>query len=414
MNIPNHNLEIVEYNGNQYVVFEIPYEQKNTTYQPPIICCIDYDDYIKIVTHNIYYNKDTNDNFVGRPYVKLNNRRIYLYNLIMDNEQNGRQWVTSIDHVNRNPLDNRQANLRSASRTEQRINQRVRINRDTIRMFVQTWLDTTENNTDEYVQKLASSIVGVYYSETKTHKRFKFDRKINGTRVIINSTSNSNATMTQKYQHMVMKIMKYNIDDELANLKNSLDNEFYEILKMAGFYKYKFNNEYHPTIQHIQNEYDDYFMIQYDDNNTSWISTTDNSKTTYEKYIEAIEHLNNIIEQISSKLDDVPVFQTNGERYNFRKYQQHNKSTQANRGIRFCVSRHHPTLKALRNNGNLEFKNDINTSGSQYLSINDKLDQLNEISNILENSNDPHTIITQIKECKRRYETLALRRRRGF
>ena len=85
----------------------------------------DADDELKIISNNWCI---TSVGYVSS-HTKINNidRQLLLHNVIMNRDTfPGRGAKETVDHINRNPLDNRKENLRILTQTEQNINQSIR------------------------------------------------------------------------------------------------------------------------------------------------------------------------------------------------------------------------------------------------------------------------------------------------
>ena len=112
----------VTYNGMDYTVMTI---QHHDGY---IKAVIDKEDFPKI--------KDSNWHLTSNAYISHMHRvdgkqkALYLHNLVMDRlEHTGKGAKESIDHINRNGLDNRKENLRLITQTEQNLNQKQKARR---------------------------------------------------------------------------------------------------------------------------------------------------------------------------------------------------------------------------------------------------------------------------------------------
>jgi len=106
----------VEYNGKKYTIMKI---QHHDGY---IHSVIDTEDFPKIKDYTWHY---TSNAYVSHSCVDDGKRKsLYLHNFVMGRlEHTGKGSKESIDHINRNGLDNRKENLRLITQTEQNLNQ---------------------------------------------------------------------------------------------------------------------------------------------------------------------------------------------------------------------------------------------------------------------------------------------------
>lgn len=106
----------VLYNNKEYTVGTILF--KNTDIQ----FVIDKDDYDKVKDNAWHF---TSGNYISSAIIHDSKRKeLYIHNLIMNRiEYPGRGATETIDHINRNGLDNRKENLRILTQTEQNLNQ---------------------------------------------------------------------------------------------------------------------------------------------------------------------------------------------------------------------------------------------------------------------------------------------------
>jgi hypothetical protein len=108
----------------QYV--HVSYDEHEYTVgilQSADIFVIDRDDYDKIQPFS--WHKTANTYISCGSYVDGVKRTLYLHNLIMDKLTfTGKGQQETVDHVNRNGLDNRKENLRILSQTDQNLNQK--------------------------------------------------------------------------------------------------------------------------------------------------------------------------------------------------------------------------------------------------------------------------------------------------
>jgi hypothetical protein len=107
----------VTYNGMDYTVMTIQHHDKY------IKAVIDKEDFPKIKDSNWHYTSNAYISHTHR--VDGKQKALYLHNLVMDRlEHTGKGSTESIDHINRNGLDNRKENLRLITQTEQNLNQK--------------------------------------------------------------------------------------------------------------------------------------------------------------------------------------------------------------------------------------------------------------------------------------------------
>jgi hypothetical protein len=107
----------VIYYGSEYTIMKVKY---NNEY---IKAVIDTEDFIKIKDYNWHYTANSYISHTIR--VDGKQKALYLHNIVMNQlEHPGKGSRQSIDHINRNGLDNRKENLRLITQSEQNINQK--------------------------------------------------------------------------------------------------------------------------------------------------------------------------------------------------------------------------------------------------------------------------------------------------
>ena len=107
----------VNYNNNDYVIGTIQFKSEDIKF------IIDKDDYSKISERAWHF---ASGNYISSAYLcgDGKKRELYLHNLIMGMDLfTGKGTKESVDHINRNGLDNRKENLRIISQSEQNMNQ---------------------------------------------------------------------------------------------------------------------------------------------------------------------------------------------------------------------------------------------------------------------------------------------------
>lgn len=107
----------VTYNGMNYTVMTIQHHDKY------IRAIIDKEDFPKIKDSN--WHSTANSYILHTCRVDGKQKALYLHNKVMGRlEHTGKGSKESIDHINRNGLDNRKENLRLITQTEQNLNQK--------------------------------------------------------------------------------------------------------------------------------------------------------------------------------------------------------------------------------------------------------------------------------------------------
>lgn len=108
----------IEYNNYRYIVLSI---LKNGINYYSII---DYDDGEKVKKYSWHIASE----YIGTAFIHDGKRKeLFLHNLIMNRLTfEGKGQIETVDHINRNALDNRKKNLRIVSQSEQNLNQKTK------------------------------------------------------------------------------------------------------------------------------------------------------------------------------------------------------------------------------------------------------------------------------------------------
>jgi len=109
--------KFVNYNNNDYVIGTIQFKSEDIKF------IIDKDNYSNISERAWHF---ASGNYIASAYLcgDGKKRELYLHNLIMGMDLfTGKGTKESVDHINRNGLDNRKENLRIISQSEQNMNQ---------------------------------------------------------------------------------------------------------------------------------------------------------------------------------------------------------------------------------------------------------------------------------------------------
>jgi len=107
----------VLYHNKEYTVIKI---QHHDTHKYGLI---DKEDFDKVKDHTWHYTANAYLSYTQR--MNCSQKAVYLHNVVMDRlEHPGKGTKESIDHMNRNGLDNRKENLRLVTQSAQNINQK--------------------------------------------------------------------------------------------------------------------------------------------------------------------------------------------------------------------------------------------------------------------------------------------------
>lgn len=106
----------VFYNNKEYTVATIQFKGEDMQF------VIDKEDYEKIKDRAWHF---TSNHYISTSItVESSRKQLYLHNLVMNRlDHPGKGATESVDHINRNGLDNRKENLRIVSQTQQNLNQ---------------------------------------------------------------------------------------------------------------------------------------------------------------------------------------------------------------------------------------------------------------------------------------------------
>lgn len=170
---------------------------------------------IEGINYPVWYK--LSNGYIGTT-TRINKKFRYFHQHIMD-YYNNNDKTKSIDHINRNPLDNRISNLRIINQSHQNKNQNDRIRG--------TNLDTSNNTIKQYIPK------NIYYRKASTDKKnqvhgehFEIELKYttpddNKHRIRKKTTKSQNISLPIKLIQAIK--IKYNIISENTTLKNYLD-----------------------------------------------------------------------------------------------------------------------------------------------------------------------------------------------
>jgi hypothetical protein len=205
--------KIVEYHDNKYVVMDILSKGNK------FLCVIDYDDFDKCKCHW---------NLTQAGYVMdLYKRNVYLHHIIMNGQLEENKTV---DHINRNTLDNRKANFRIIDQTHQNYNQNKKKRRKTYPKLVKDGIK------DEDLPRCVSF--------SSKEERFSFELKKNGKKIkTIKGTRQSLPNLRIKLNRLIKRIKEeiekdpklfeyYQMFGELTEEGEKLQKEYEEIISL--------------------------------------------------------------------------------------------------------------------------------------------------------------------------------------
>lgn len=210
----------VTYNGMDYIVMTIQHHDKY------IKAIIDKEDFPKVKDSNWH---STSNSYISHTHrVDGKQKALYLHNLVMGRlEHTGKGSKESIDHINRNGLDNRKENLRLITQTEQNLNQKRKGRSITL-----------PSNAGINVEDIPKHI---WYIKANGHHgdRFGIDLKTEG--IKWKTTSAKSVSLKEKLQAAKEQLQTYYSlypylnpeNDETELLTESLAHSYEEIIKLV-------------------------------------------------------------------------------------------------------------------------------------------------------------------------------------
>jgi len=210
----------IKYNGNEYTIMKIQYQFDY------IYSLIDKEDFPKIKDYSWHY---VASGYIGHTIpVDKTRRELYLHNLVMGRLGfPGKGSTESIDHINRNGLDNRKENLRLATQTEQNLNQKRKGRHIEL-----------PSDSELKAEDLPKHIW--YIKPNGNHgERFGIDLKTEG--IKWKTTSSKKVSLQYKIQSAIEQLEKYYVLYPYLNTGNNektfemalLAHEYEEIIKLA-------------------------------------------------------------------------------------------------------------------------------------------------------------------------------------
>jgi hypothetical protein len=208
----------VVYNTYEYVVGSLVSKGK------PVNFVFDKEDFDKIKDKSWHLTTDT---YISHGVTVDGKRKaLYLHNLVMDRlEHTGKGSTESIDHINRNGLDNRKENLRLITQTEQNLNQKRKGR-------------TIELPPDSGV-KVEEIPKHIWYIKANGHHGDRFGIDLKTEDIKWKTTSAKNVSLQDKLQAAKDQLKTYYAlypylnpeHDETALLRDALAHSYDEIIK---------------------------------------------------------------------------------------------------------------------------------------------------------------------------------------
>lgn len=215
----------VEYNGKKYLVGETNGRKKNT------IFVFDYK--FKNIAPYINFNSNIQDYIVSQKRYKKISTKLSLHNLVMNHLKFRGDVGYTVDHINRIETDNRLENLRFATHSEQNHNQKMKERKNTLpkncgvlHTELPRCVSYKKANGSDFFSLVFKNFPGVGKIEKCSTKKSK------------KSTKYKFEDIKGLLRHLKSKypdgFRKMHIESEKSENIINLENDYYEILKLAG------------------------------------------------------------------------------------------------------------------------------------------------------------------------------------
>ncbi len=327
------NVQLISYGDKNYIVAE--------TTKKESVFVID-ESSLNLLKQNILPKKTL---YISSGYVtfKLNNKTTLLHRFVSNADD---EVGKSVDHINRIKTDNRLANLRFVSQSEQNKNQKKK-KRNT-ELPENSGIDINQIPNFIYYMPPYGNHGERWYIEIDKYEWKTTSKKDISIKCKYEIAKKHLRELKKQHPQMV-ESRSFNgslLDDNATKLKN----DYINIIKLAG-YVYNENNIVDTTLDEDINSLSQIEKDLY--NNTNFI-------ITFEPKIREYTRKNNLPENCGVNIEDIP------------KHCYYIKAD-SKKGDGFCVDKHHPKQ--------LSINKDWKTSRSKLISTKIKFDQMMDYIN---------------------------------
>ncbi len=220
---------------------------------------IDKINIVKEIKESWFYHKNTG-------YIFSHNKNVnYLHSFIIEHFGNGK-GQNSVDHINRQKLDNRITNLRVSTQSDQNKNRMKVVMKEPV--LIPNGM--TSDNLPKYI---------TYNKENLPNNKFRDFFRIEKDPRQIPNKNNKRSWSTSKSMNISINEKYKQALDYLKELNNGIESIEYDFFDPNQFYQEEFEKEF-TYDEYIKNIHLISFNPQYDD-------LTDEIKELYEKYVKS-------------------------------------------------------------------------------------------------------------------------------
>jgi hypothetical protein len=212
----------VVYNNKKYTVGSLQSKSKNINF------VFDTEDIDKVKNLSLHY---ASDSYISNGVIVDGKKKeLYLHNIIMNRLVfPGKGTKETVDHINRNGLDNRKENLRILTQSEQNLNQSKKARR--------VELPEDSGLIPENIPK------HIWYVKANGYHGDRFAIEFKTENITWKTTSSKIILLTDKLQFAIDKLKEYYIQYPYLNPNNkenieqinNLTNSYNEIIKLANY-----------------------------------------------------------------------------------------------------------------------------------------------------------------------------------